>query len=80
MLKGTVKKFFFKLRQRVIESSGECHCVKSLDCYRKSLKKECRFTCFVSRLCQVAANVCDEGDDSFVDGAYTFITIKIVGA
>lgn len=42
-----------------------------LDNYRKRnpLKEEARLSHFVLRLPRVAANMCDEGDASFVEGA-----------
>src|SRR6218665_3836485 len=69
MMKATIEKSLFKLRQRGSECTGEGYGVESLNCYRESLKDEWRFARFVCRLRQEPTNVLDEGDACFVNGA-----------
>src|SRR6218665_3729683 len=40
MMKATIEKSLFKLRQRGSECTGQGYGVESLNCYRKSLKDE----------------------------------------
>src|SRR6218665_4038574 len=69
MMKVTIEKSLFKLRQRGSQCTGEGYGVESLNCYRKSLKDELRFARFICRFRQEPTNVRGEGDACFVNGS-----------